>query len=106
MSTSVTTKYVGTFTKEQLAEGINLAMLPTPMAKQAMDVHKLTLQHNNTHAARWRQVQVPMANYKSPNVQKAVTNLMEALDAEELDVVKQQRAAAQPFGRKYELSPQ
>src|SRR4029079_788540 len=60
---------VGTFTKEQLAEGVNLALLTTPMAKQAADVHKLTLQHNNTHFARWRQVQVPLASYKSDKVQ-------------------------------------
>src|SRR5205823_8692264 len=33
----------GSFSREQLAEGINLATLPTPMAKQAAEVHKLTL---------------------------------------------------------------
>jgi lysophospholipase L1-like esterase len=95
---------VGTFTKEQLAEGVNLALLPTPMAKQAADVHKLTLQHNNTHFARWRQVQVPLASYKSDKVQNAVAGLLHALDDEEAEAVKQQRAAAQPVSHKYELS--
>jgi len=94
----------GSFTKEQLAEGINLATLPTPMAKQAAEVHKLTLQHNNAHFQRWRQIQVPLAESKSPNVQKAVKDLMDALDEEEAGVVKQQRAAAQPTRHQFQLS--
>lgn len=32
---------IGAFTKEELAKGINLANLKTPMLKQAMTVHKL-----------------------------------------------------------------
>src|SRR6266699_973964 len=87
---------IGPFTREQLAEGINLATLPTPMVKQAAEVHKLTLQHNNAHFQRWRQIQVPLAENKSANVQKAVKDLMDALDEEEAGVVKQPRAAAQP----------
>jgi hypothetical protein len=55
---------VGSFTSEQLGQGINLAILPTPMAKQAAQVHKLTLQHNNMHFQRWRQVQVPSRRMK------------------------------------------
>ena len=95
----------GTFTKEQLAEGINLATLPTPMAKQAAEVHKLTLQHNNIHFQRWRQVQVPLADNKTPKVQSAVKDLMTALDEEEAGVVKQQRAAAQPKPHQFQLVP-
>ena len=93
---------VGTFTKEQLADGINLAVLPTPMLKQAKEVHTLTLKHNNIHFARWRQVQVPLQTETSPQVQKA----MEALDALEADLVQRQRAAAQPKSHRYELIPQ
>ncbi len=85
---------IGPFTREQLAEGINLATLPTPMVKQAAEVHKLTLQHNNIHFQRWRQIQVPMADGRTPRVQKATQDLMAALDEEEADVVKGQRAAA------------
>ena len=52
----------GTFTAEQLAAGVNLAELPTPMARQAAEVHALTLRHNNaarrraggTSRCRWR----------------------------------------------------
>ena len=95
----------GAFTKEQLAEGINLATLATPMARQAGDVHKLTLQHNNIHFKRWRTVQVPMADDKTPGVQKAVKGLMDALDDEEAGVVRQQRETAQPKLHRFQLTP-
>ena len=62
----------GTFTAEQLAQGINLAELPTPMARQAAEVHALTLRHNNIHAARWRQIQVPLEKRQlAPGIQGA-----------------------------------
>src|SRR5437899_1944713 len=96
---------IGSFTKEQLAEGINLATLPTPMVKQAAEVHKLTLQHNNIHFQRWRQIQVPMADGRTPRVQKATQDLMAALDEEEADVLKEQRAAAQPRPHQFQLAP-
>ena len=95
----------GSFSREQLAEGINLATLPTPMAKQAAEVHKLTLHHNNIHFQRWREIQVPFAEDKTPKVQKAAQDLMAALDEEEADVVKKQRAAAQPRRHQFQLAP-
>ena len=90
----------GTFTAEQLAGGINLATLPTPMARQAAEVHALTLLHNNIHYARWRQVQVPMEKDGAANLLKALS----AMDDLEGDVLKQQRAAAQPRPRHYAVS--
>jgi hypothetical protein len=94
---------VGEFTKEQLAEGVNLAVLPTPMLKQAKEVNQRTLRHNDIHFTRWRNIQVPMASYKSPAVVSATENLMAVLDKEEAITVQQQRAAAQPVEHKYEL---
>ena len=91
----------GTFTADQLAAGVNLAAMPTPMVRQAADVHALTLRHNNLHAARWRQVQVPMEKDQTPHLLKT----LEALDELEAEVLKQQRAAAQPRPRHYELAP-
>jgi len=96
---------VGTFSKAQLANGLNLATLPTPMAKQAAAVHQLTLRHNQLHFQRWRQVQVPLAGIESSKVQRAVKNLMGVLDDEESSLVKEQRAAAQPKRHQFELSP-
>jgi lysophospholipase L1-like esterase len=97
---------VGEFTAQELADGVNLATLPTPMKKQAAEVHRLTLEHNNVHFTRWRQVQVPLAGYKAERVKSAVKDLMAALDEEEAGVVAQQRAAAQPVQHRYELTPQ
>jgi lysophospholipase L1-like esterase len=92
---------VGVFGSEQLAAGINLAELPTPMTRQAAAVHELTLRHNTMHSTRWRQVQVPMEKDLSPAVLKALV----ALDDVEADLVRQQRATAQPQPRRYELIP-
>ncbi|MBV9866991.1 MAG: SGNH/GDSL hydrolase family protein [Abitibacteriaceae bacterium] len=93
---------VGIFTKEQLADGINLATQQTPMSKQAANVHGLTVRHDDIHTTRWRQYQVPMANDNLPHL----TEVMRALDDLEADVVAQQRAAAQPVPHRYELVAQ
>ena len=93
---------VGRFGKQQLEEGINLAVLPTPMAKQAMAVHELTLKHNNVHFARWRQVEVPLETDPSSHKQAAI----DALDRLESDLIFEQRATAQPKPRRYRLTPQ
>ena len=89
----------GTFSNAELAGGINLATLPTPMARQAAEVHDLTLRHNNIHTARWRQIQVPMEKDNAPHLLKA----LDALDELEADVLKEQRAAAQPRPHRYEV---
>jgi len=91
---------VGDFTKEELAEGINLATLPTPMAKQAAKVHDLTLKHNDVHFARWRDVQVTLQDYTFAGESAAV----DALDKLEDQIVEQQRATAQPKPHHYELA--
>ena len=89
----------GSFSSEQLASGVNLSTLPTPMARQAAQVHALTLRHNNLHATRWRQVQVPLEKDATPHLLKA----LDALDELETDVIREQRAAAQPVPHRFEL---
>jgi len=97
---------VGSFSNEDLAHGINLATLPTPMTAQARKVHELTIRHNDMHFARWRNIQVPLETQKAPKVRKAIGNLITALDDEEASVIKQQRAAAKPVLHQYELRPE
>ena len=92
---------VGTYTKEEWAKGVNLAMLPTPMAKQAAAVHDLTLRHNVMHFARWRLVEVNLQNVAVDPAH--VRAAADALDVLEADVVVPQRAAAQPNSHRYEL---
>jgi lysophospholipase L1-like esterase len=90
---------VGDFAKEQLAEGVNLALLPTPMVKGAARVHDLTLKHNDVHFARWRDVQVDLRDYDVPAGSSAQRygfpseqSAVDALDRLEEGIVQQQRA--------------
>ncbi len=92
---------IGDFTKEKLASGVNLAVLSTPMSFQAAVVHQLTRLHNDIHFTRWRQVQVPHENSIAP-----YRATMDALDAAEAAVIREQRAAARPKPHRYELIPE
>lgn len=92
---------IGTFTAAELAEGVNLAGFKTPMWGQAARVHQLTLKHNNIHFARWRSLQVPMAVEELGSTPGA----MESLDTVEAELVRRQRAAAEPVPHRYELLP-
>jgi len=94
----------GEFTREELAAGINLARLNTPMTQQAKQVHQLTIQHNQLHFERWRDLQLRLAKHTSKTISTATQNLLAAFDAEEAGVVVKQRQLAQPVKRQYELS--
>ncbi|MBV8819638.1 MAG: SGNH/GDSL hydrolase family protein [Acidobacteriaceae bacterium] len=89
---SIDGETVGTWSSDELARGVNLAVLDTPMARQAMDVRNLTSQHVDLHQFRWRTIQVPLGDAEAPHYDEA----LKALDELESDVVARQRAAAQP----------
>jgi lysophospholipase L1-like esterase len=92
---------VGTFNNDEFATGINLALLETPMTKQAKDVYDLTVSHCDIHNERWRTVQVPLADYTLPQTAAALASL----DALEQAVVAKQHETAQPKPHKYALLP-
>ncbi len=92
---------VAELTRDQLASGVNLAELATPMARQAKAVHDLTLGHNNLHYLRWRTVQVPNQRRGYPGLQQAIAGL----DALEADQVAEQRQKAKPMPHRFELAP-
>ena len=97
---------IGKFSAEDLAKGVNLGLLPTaPMYKQASQVHKLVIEHNDVHFNRWRQVQVPLANIKGGRTEKAVQHLIDALDQDEADLLKQLHKTKQPKPHQFVLSP-
>jgi hypothetical protein len=91
---------IGTFSNDQLAAGINLALLKTPMSDQAMSVYQLTVQHGDVHYDRWRHVQVPFGSPPSGSA------AMASLDTLEDAVVEQQRAAATPKQHVFEIVPE
>lgn len=93
---------VETFSGAQLAEGVNLAILPTPMLEQANAVHALTWKRVDLHQVRWREVQFKFLGDTSAALKKAIDGL-DALDA---DIAARQRAAAQPKLHHFELTPQ
>lgn len=92
---------VGAFSSGDLAKGINLATLDTPMMKQAEAVHALTMKRTTVHQTKWRTFQVPMASDNLPRL----LPIMSELDALDEDLYARQRAAAQPAAMSYELMP-
>jgi len=94
---------VGTFTATELAAGLNLALLNTPMARQADAVLLLALKHNRLHTVRWRAVEVGTAEITTEPVTRLRGQLMDEMDAEERDLIRDERARAQPASHHYEL---
>jgi lysophospholipase L1-like esterase len=90
---------IGPFTSEKLSEGVNLALLPTPMLKQALAVYDLTMRRNAIRLIAWQEVQYGLRKETSPHLAEAGT----ALTALEEDIFTQQRQAAVPQAHHYEL---
>ena len=94
---------VGTFTSTQFEKGVNLAVLPTPMARQAAEVHQLTLAHNDLHWTRWRQLQVPLEKAEG-KTRATLDAAIKALDGREAQLVRLQRLRAQPVMHRFEMA--
>ena len=90
---------IASYSADQLARGVNLAIEQTAMLKQALEVAHLTTDHNNVHFARWRTIQVPMEKYHFTLTSQVLADL----DALEDEIVRGQQAAAQPKPHRYEL---
>jgi lysophospholipase L1-like esterase len=83
---------VGSFNNDELAVGINLALLKTPMSDQAMKVYQLTVNGEEIHFDRWRNIQVPLAEDLPQQVQQATASL----DGLNSAVVQLQHETAKP----------
>ena len=90
---------VGSYSRDELANGLNLAGHPTPMARQAAAVHALTIKRADLHQTRWRQIQVPL----QPEHPARVATILDNLDALDDELAARQRAVAQPSDCYYEL---
>jgi lysophospholipase L1-like esterase len=100
-SLRVDNEEVGQWTREDLAGGISLATLDTPMLRQSLSVYALTVRRNAIRLARWQGVQVGLQHESSQHLADALS----ALDAAENDLVGQQKAAAAPKPHHFELIP-
>lgn len=78
---------VGSFTAAQLAVGINLASLDTPMRRQALRVLEQIEQHNHIMFLRWREVQIP---YAASEGGQAALNGLDKLATELLEKVREE----------------
>lgn len=92
---------IGAFNNDQLAAGINLALLKTPATDQAMKVYKLANLREEIHYDRWRNIDVPLAEYSLPEAGPASG----ALDRLDDAVAKKMREVAQPVPHRFELTP-
>ncbi len=92
---------VAELNRDQLEAGVNLAEYETPMFGQARIVHAMTLQHNNVHFQRWRNIQVPFEGQTYAGVAKVMADL----DALEAEVVAARRVRAKPVPHRFELVP-
>jgi lysophospholipase L1-like esterase len=95
-------EFIGAFKARELARGINLAMLKTPMQKQAEAVYGLVLRHNHIHFARWRMLEEGFHGYAMTTVDAA----MQALDAVEEEAIAKQWELAQPHSHRYQIARQ
>ena len=89
----------GVFNNENLAAGINLGSLKTPMSAQAMEVYRITTKRGDIQHDRWRDVQIPLAKYTL--AQKEMTVLSMNLLGEE--VSRLQRRMAEPKPHSFSL---
>ncbi|MBV8707801.1 MAG: SGNH/GDSL hydrolase family protein [Acidobacteriaceae bacterium] len=92
---------VGTFNNDELGRGVNLAILDTPMTKQAKQVYDLTVSHCDIHNQRWRTIQVPLTGYNLPQTEPA----MQAADNLEQAVVQKRHEVGQPKAHQFEIVP-
>ncbi|MGC2661649.1 MAG: SGNH/GDSL hydrolase family protein [Bryobacteraceae bacterium] len=90
---------VATVNDDELARGVNLAILKTPMTEQAKKVYDLTVSHCNIHNERWRTIQVPLADDNLPQTAPA----MAAADALERAVIDERHRVAEPTPHHFEI---
>ncbi len=101
-SLSIDGEIIGLFTKAEMADGINLAMMDTPMRRQAQGVYELTRKRTDTHNFRWRSVQVPMAQMEEVPA-SGLEETLRGLDTATAVLRQMQRKMAQPQAHRYEL---
>lgn len=86
---------VGDYSREQLAEGVNLATVATPNSTQAMQVLDLVFKKNDVYFERWRKVQL----------ENGLAEKLAELDKRIADFEAQIETARKPRQQRFELKP-
>jgi lysophospholipase L1-like esterase len=94
---------IGTFSKEQLAQGINLAQYDTPMMEQADKVLTLVWHRVDVRFYGWRGIQVPLRHNTMPGIQDDVHRILAKLAQWQNTLADEAHTAAQPKPHHYEL---
>ena len=92
---------VGTFDAPELAQGIDLSALKTPMSRQAQTVLDLTYRRNHLRFARIMMVDNALKDYHPAKLRET----LDALESLEAEVLALQRAAALPKPHRYRVMP-
>lgn len=104
-SLAIDGKSVGTFSRQQLADGVNLAKYETPMMDQAEKVLTLVWHEEDVRFYGWRAIQVPLWNDKTPGIREAGDQLLAKLVQEQAGLATEASAAAQRRSWHYTLQP-
>ena len=95
----------GTFTREELAVGVDLAGIEaSPVYAAASKVLQLTRKHNDLHFRRWRQVQITR-NSDGLMPTAEVKAQMDALDAQDAAAVVEQLGSVKSTAHKVVIAP-
>jgi lysophospholipase L1-like esterase len=83
---------IGEWQAQELSSGVNLALVDTPMVRQARDVHAITRRLLDLRLARWQGIQVGLEREQSPKISAA----LKSLDEVQEELIAQRRQAAAP----------
>jgi hypothetical protein len=92
-------KRVASFTREQLASGVNLALYSTPMESQSKGVDDIELKRARLDEAHF------ILAIEDPGV-AGEAEATSAIEAKDVALAAEQRALAQPQPHRFELSPE
>jgi lysophospholipase L1-like esterase len=98
---SIDSQPTGEWSDAELAQGVNLAVLDTPMSRQAMTVRDLTMKRLDVHQARFHTLQAPMQTLDLQHLDES----LKALDNLDNEIMTRQREAAQPHPHVFQLAP-
>jgi hypothetical protein len=91
---------LGSYNTDQLARGINLALLKTPETDQAMKVYQLVVLQQEIHYDWWRNVEVPDADVALTQSSGAI----DSLRVLEAGLEKKVHEMAQPVPHHFEVT--
>jgi len=92
---------IGTFNSDELAAGVNLALLKTPASEQSMKVYQLVVSQGDIHYDWWRHIEVPLADDGIPQTAATIDSMKTLEDA----VEKKLHEMAQPTAHHFEVVP-